>query len=739
MFLLLGRLVYRHRWLVVGLWTLLAVVSLPLAPRLPRILKAGGYGDPSLESQRAADLLGRALGWRSSTLLVVFHSDALAADDPRFTSAANAAIAPLRGLSGIGAIGTFGDAPQQIAPGRHTAYDTVDLLAAPEEAHRLLPVIRQKLTSDTLEVNLTGEPAFYSDVQTITVNDLQRAELVTFPIALLGLTLVFGSLIAAAAPVVIGGIAVLVALAALTFVGSLTDLSIFVLNLVSMLGLGLGTDYSLLLVSRFREELPEHGVAEAVALTVATAGRAVVFSGVAVFVGLLGLLTFQFMMLRSLGIAGAVVVALAVLATLTLLPALLGILGPRVNALPIGPSLQLRNQFWERLARWVLPRSGRLLLPVLAILLGLGVPFLFVHFSLPDSRVLPLSVSSRRGADILRRDFGQSDLQGVTIAVQADGPILTPDRITALGRLVRALQADPRVLAVHSIVSLDPRLTDAQYQLLYANPSQPGDRYAATVLQRLAGNSVTAIVVTTRSSAIAPETEDLVGAIREFAPGAGLHLLVDGTAGAEVDIVGELYSQFPRTLLLIVVLSYATLFILFRSAILPLKAILMDSLSLFASYGALVVVFQEGLFSQFLGFQPQGFVEATLPIIMFCLLFGLSMDYEVFLLTRMKEVYDATGDNDQSIVVGLARSGQVITGAALIVVVVSLAFVTADIVLIKALGLGTAIAVFLDATVVRGLVVPALMRLLGDLNWWAPAIFRRPSLPVPQREKEAVL
>jgi RND superfamily putative drug exporter len=724
-FLSLGRFVYRFRWPVVGVWVVLALASLPLAPTLPRVLKAGGYGDPSLESQRAAELLGNALGNQSSALLVVFHSDSLTTDDPRFRTAANASIAALNGVSGVGQITSYQEAPEQVAPDHHTAYDSIDLLAAPEDAHRLLPAIRQRLQSNVLEVDLTGAPAFYADVTTVSEDDLRRAEIVTFPLALIGLTLVFGSLVAAGLPVVIGGVAVVVALAALALIGRLTDLSIFVLNLVTMLGLGLGTDYSLLMVSRFREELPVRGEAEAVAVTLATAGRAVLFSGVAVFVGLLGLLTFEFMMLRSLGAAGAIVVLLAVLAALTLLPALLGILGPRVNALPIGPSLQLRNQFWERLARWVLPRSGRVLLPVLCLLLAMGLPFLQVHFSLPDARVLPASVSSRRGADLIRQSFGSGDLQGIVIAVQTDGPLLTPDHLSALSRLVRALQADPRVAAVHSIVSLDPRITEAQYQLMYANPSAPADRYVAAILQRFTGSSVTAVVIETRQAAISPETEDLVRAIREYAPGAGLHLLVDGSAGAEVDIVGELYQQFPRTLLLIVVLSYVTLFGLFRSVILPLKAILMDCLSLFASYGALVVIFQHGFLSGLLGFEPLGFVEATIPIIMFCLLFGLSMDYEVFLLSRMKEVYDATGDNDQSIVVGLARSGQVITSAALIVVVVSLAFVTADIVLIKSLGLGTAIAVFLDATVVRGLVVPAVMRLLGDLNWWAPPLFRR--------------
>jgi len=722
----LGRLIYRHRWAVVIFWAILALASVPLAPTLPGVLKAGGYGDPSLESQQAETVLAQQLGWQSSTLIVLFHSDTLTVDDPRYVAAASTAIGRIKGQPGVGTISTFLEDPQQVAPNRHTAYDTVALDAAPEDAHRLLPALRERLTSDQLEIDLTGDPAFYSDVETVSENDLRRAEILTFPIALIALALVFGSLVAAAGPVVIGGVAVIIALGALALIGQVTYLSIFVLNMVTMLGLGLGTDYSLFMVSRFREELPRAGTEEAVVRTVSTAGRAIVFSGVAVLVGLLGLLTFKFMMLRSLGLAGAIVVLLGMSAALTLLPALLGILGPRVNALPIGPGWQARNQFWERLANWVMPRSVRVLVPVLILLIAMGLPFLSVHFSLPDARVLPESVSSRRGADLFARDFGESDLSAIVVAVQGNGSIFTPQHIAALSRFVHTVQADPRVRGVTSIVSLDPRITDAQYQILYGTPGG-ADPYVQAYVQHLARGSTTAVLITTRKPAIDPETEDLVRAIREYHPGGGLHFLVGGSAGAQVDIVGELYRQFPITLLLIVGLTYVTLFVLFRSAVLPLKAILMDSLSLLASYGTLVVIFQQGFLSGLLGFQPLGFVEATLPIIMFCLLFGLSMDYEVFLLSRMREVYDLTGNNDLSVATGLARSGQVITSAAMIVVVVSLSFVTADIVLIKALGLGTAIAVFLDATVVRGLLVPAFMRLLGDWNWWAPGVFRKKS------------
>jgi RND superfamily putative drug exporter len=290
---------------------------------------------------------------------------------------------------------------------------------------------------------------------------------------------------------------------------------------------------------------------------------------------------------------------------------------------------------------------------------------------------------------------------------------------------VRRLEADPRVAQVTSIVSLDPRLTLAQYQLMYANPKAIADPYISQSVQYLAGSDITLAQVISRYGMIDTRSEDLVQAIRNTPPPAGLHVLVDGGTAGVIDYVNTLYTEFPRALLVVALITYLALMLLFRSLVLPLKAILMNALSIVAAYGALVFIFQQGHFSNILNFTPLGFVEASAPIMMFCALFGLSMDYEVFLLSRVREAYEQTGDNTRSVAMGLERSGGIITSAAAIVFLVSIAFATADMVIVKALGVGMALAVLLDATLVRGLLVPATMRLLGNVNWWWPWPFNR--------------
>jgi RND superfamily putative drug exporter len=559
---------------------------------------------------------------------------------------------------------------------------------------------------------------------------------------------VFGSLVAAALPLAVGGAAVLLALAAIFVVASLTPMSIFVLNLATLLGLGLGVDYSLLMTSRFREELARREgpdrVAEAVRVTMATAGRAVFFSGLTVLLGLLGLVLFEFMILRSVGIAGAIVVGLAVLAATTLLPALLAIIGTRVDALAVrrvnarpgteGP--------WARLARRVMDHPVRVLVPTLSLLLILGVPFLHVRFNSPDATILPPWVPSREAYDVLAKEFGEGEFAPIAIAVLTQGPATDPANVAALYDWSRRLAADPRVVRVSSYVDVDPRLTLAQYQLLYGSPAGPPDRFLSTALAATTKGSLSAFTITTRYGPNAEQGRALVHDLRDktgpLAPPPGVSILVGGGAADVDDVVSRVWSDFPRTAAFIVVTTFIVLFVLLRSVVLPVKALVMNTLSIVASFGALVWIFQDGNLSSLLGFQPLGFVETTQPVILFCVLFGLSMDYEVFLLSRMKEAWDRTGDNREAVASGLERSGRIVSSAALVVVVVAGSFAFGDIVLIKALGLGVAIAVALDATVVRALLVPATMRLLGHWNWWVPARLDRALQGVlPRTEAEA--
>jgi RND superfamily putative drug exporter len=452
------------------------------------------------------------------------------------------------------------------------------------------------------------------------------------------------------------------------------------------------------------------------------------------------------MIFRSVGIGGAIVVGLAVVAALTLLPAILAMVGERIDALRVrrvtiasdgeGP--------WARLARRVMRRPVAVLVPTLAALLLLGAPFLHVRFNAPDASILPETVPSRQAAETLAREFGEGEFAPLVLAIRTAEPALAADSIAALYDYSRRLAADERVARVESLVDVDPRLGLEQYQLLYGDPGGPRDRYLQEALAATTRDALTAFTVYTRFGPNRDEGRDLVADLRAdagpLAAPAGTTVLVGGGAADVSDVVARVAADFPRTALFILVTTYLVLFALLRSVVLPLKALLMNGLSILASFGALVWIFQDGNLSALLGFRPLGFVETTQPVILFCVLFGLSMDYEVFLLSRMKEVWDRTGDNTLAVARGLERSGRIVSSAALIVVVVAGSFAFADIVLIKALGIGIAIAVALDATLVRALLVPATMRLLGHWNWWVPQRLDRALqgvLPRTEAEVEA--
>jgi len=747
MFNRLGYAVVRYRWLIIAIWAIALLASAPAAPRIASVLQPGGFTSPDLQSQQALDVLQRNLNARFTSLEIIFTSNRLAVSDPRFQREANAALANLGNWKEVYRILPFTTNPEQIARDGHAAYSVVFLNSDPDSAPNLLAELRHRIRSQPdMQIQVGGGPVFYQDIQIVSEHDLRRAELIAFPFAILALLLVFRSVVAALLPAIVGGCSVAVALALIFALGHITPLSIFILNITTLLGLGLGVDYSLFIVSRFREELPRHArVADAVVVSIATAGRAVFFSGMTVSIGLAGLVLFQFNMLRSVGVGGVLVVVLSILAALTLLPAVLSVLGPRVNAFPVrlwwrgstaamsaGPGAEGRG-FWHGLASFVMRYPVQVFVPVLAVLVLLGLPFLNVRLGAPDASILPTSVPSRQTYDLLQTRFNANDTTPIIVAVQADGSIFAPQNVQALYQYVQQLASDSRVERVSSIVSLDPRITLPMYEQLYHDPARIADPFVRQSVDLLARGNTTMVQVISRYAMLDPRSEALVEAIRNTPPPGGLHILVDGGTAGAIDYVNTLYSDFPRAVLIIMAVTYLVLLLSFRSVVLPLKAIAMNILSILASYGALVYIFQEGHFHGLLNFTPLGYVEASIPILMFCALFGLSMDYEVFLLSRVKETYDQTRDNTYSVAMGLERSGRIVTSAALIVVVVSSSFIAADMILVKAIGLGMALAVFLDATLVRGLLVPATMRLLGSVNWWLPGPLARmlPGRPHP--------
>jgi RND superfamily putative drug exporter len=730
MFASLGRAAYRWRLVILAIWAAAVLLAAPFLPRVAGSLQVGGFSSPRTEAAQARELLQRELGFAPSTLLVIFQaeSDSLKASDPRFHDAVSHSLRNVRDLPEvIDVILPFENA-SLISDDERAAYAVIGLDLPPEDAQRLVSRFEELLVAqDGLQLSVAGAPAFYRDIEVASQQDLRRAEIIVFPIALVTLLLIFGSVVAALLPLAVGAAGVALVLASLFVAARTTDLSIFALNLATMLGLGLAVDYSLFVTSRFREELARNDgdVSLAVERTMATAGKAVFFSGATVLIGLSGLSLFEFMFLRSVGIAGVIVVAWSTLAALTLLPALLSLVGTRIDRFPVGARRLLITGgigFWARLAAAVMARPWAVLLPTLVLLLALGSPFLRANISSPDATILPPSLPSRQAFDTLATEFGPGEISPFFIVLEAPGEIFQEAHLDTIYDLTAHIASDSRVTRVQSITPATLPKTQALFLARLDRRLQHiGVDGGAG---RLANDNVAVIIAYTDSLPNDAASRAFLTELRAM-PTAGMTLLVEGGTAEIVDSVSEMYGDFPKAVALVVVATYLVLLVLFQSLLLPLKAILMNGLSILASYGALVWVFQEGRLSGLLGFVGLGFVEASLPIIMFCVLFGLSMDYEVFLLSRIREEWERSGDNERAVALGLQRSGRIITAAALLVVVVTASFVTADVVLIKALGFGIALAVFLDATIVRALLVPATMKLLGDWNWWLPPPLRR--------------
>lgn len=577
-------------------------------------------------------------------------------------------------------------------------------------------------------MSFTGELPYRHDLDSTLKSDLLLAELVSLPLALVVLLLVFRSLVAATLPVAVGALSVLGGVACIMLLSGVTDMPVYTLNVASLIGLGVAIDYSLFFVSRFREELATgKSTEDAVAASMDTAGRAIAFSGVAVGIGLGGLLFFPRSYLSAMGIAGAFVVAFAVVFALTFLPALLGVLGTRIDRGSLR-KVRVREEgdpdFWRRLAPWVMKRPVMVLVPTLLLLLALGVPFLHLHMSAANVSVLPMKTESRATYEVLRADFASEGKNRIDVVVRFPDARLTEARALALFELRDRLAALPDVTGVESVLDFNPTLDRAQAAKMLAVPEDDRPIDVATAMEYTTGDGVTVLSVLTADGSRSGGARELVRAIRKDRRVGDGTLLVTGASATDVDSTDFLLGHAPHAIGFVMGLTYLVLLYLFRSAILPLKAVMMNLLSIAGSFGALVWVFQEGHLSSVLRFEP-GPIEPTLPVLLFCVVFGLSMDYEVLLLSRMKEEYDKHGDNTRAVTEGLAQSGRLITSAAAIMVAVFAAFALASVVIVKAMGVGMTMAVALDATLVRLLIVPATMRLFGDLNWWPGARRKR--------------
>ena len=734
MFLSLGHLTYRHRWQVIAVWAILLALSLPFAPQASTVLRGGGFANGVSEADRATNTLVSDLHFYPSSLTVIFGSRVLRADDPSFRRAMEAALIPAARLPHVASIDTYYrhsallDNQRLLSRDGHSALAILNYNIIYDVVQGLVPDVRAEIHSTALTTIVAGDGAVFGDMQTVSTEDLQTVEKYTFPAALLLLVLIFGTLVASAVPVITGGVAVAITLTALFALGHMADLSIFALNVTTLIGLGVGIDYALFVVSRFREEVRAHSIEDAVANTMASAGQAVLFSGITVMVGLSGLLIFHSTALRSIGLGGGMVVAVSVAAALTLLPAILSVLGSNIDRFPLVPwHGGVASPFWHGLATRVMRRPWPVIAAVLVAVAVIASPIRDLALTVPGATILPKSVQSRQGYDLLNSQFDQDRDNPVVIVIHAPhGNLLASAHLVALYDYVQTLSHDPAVRpgGIQSLVSAAifskniTRQTVAQYSTLL--PVYRNNPQVAKALAVYVGANSTFVSLQPRAGLSNGGIDDLVRRVQTVPLGGGLVRYVGGYNAGVLDYLALLYGQFPLVIAVVVLATYVILLLLLRSVILPLKAVLMNALSLLGAYGAVVFIFQQGHLSRLLNFSPTGYVDEITPIIMFCTLFGLSMDYEVFLLSRIREQYLRTGDNASSVVLGLERTGRIITSAALILVVVAGSFAFTNIVLIKSVGLGLAIAILLDATLIRCLLVPATMRVLGHWNWWLP-------------------
>ena len=757
MFASWGRLVYRYRWATLAGSGVLLAISIA-GMLIGGMLTSGGPLTSNLESARAGNLVSSELaaGKVTSNFVLIFSSKTDSVSDPAFKDAVTSALAPIQDDSRISSMVTPYNAPSPrvaqalTSTDGHQALVSVDLRSTGMQARKDYDALRAAVKSDTLTVTGTGFVAINDAFNKTLESDLQRAEVVTLPLTLLLLVIIFASLVAAGLPLGVGVLTILGGLAGTFFLSRFTDVSQYALNIVTLIGLGVSIDYSLFVVNRFRDELARGASREdAIATTMATAGRAITFSGITVAVGLSAMLFFQGTFLASMGAAGAIVVAVAVVYGLTFLPALLSILGPAVNRLRIPVFRRAPapgRGFWHGLATWVMRRPLVVLLPTTGFLLLAASPFIQLRLANGDVDMLPTRLEARQGYDQMIANFPGQDQTTFNIVVNyPDGSPLTASRIDDQFDFEHRIAAIPGVLHTMSIYDLGSNLGRADYQALYTGDANSIPAPARQLMAATVGKHIVLIQATTNSPATSDASRAIVTAIRaDQGVGNGAQVLVGGQTAVDLDVIKFIVDRTPLAVGFVVAVTLVVMFLLTGSVVLPFKAVLLNFLSIGASFGALVWIFQQGHLSSLLGFTPQS-IDPSIPVILFSIVFGLSMDYEVLLVSRMHEEYVRTGNNTLAVASGLEKTARLITGAAAIMVTVFLAFGLAEVVIIKAIGIGLAVAVAIDATLVRALVVPAVMRLLGDWNWWAPRPLRRLydraglgdfKVPAPDRQLE---
>jgi putative drug exporter of the RND superfamily len=736
----LGAFAGRRRWFVIAAWVVLLVSMGAMARGLNGRLVSGGFevpGSPSLSVQH--DLEDRFVGQYTYTALVVIHSDAATVSDPAFQSALAKVEQSVQSVDGVGSVVSVRStgSPLFVSADQHTTYLVAGLAGTQTQVLDSVGLVMEanhRLDLPGFQVETGGSPAFYQRFNEVSRQDLEKAERISFPITLLVLIVAFGTVVAAGLPIALGLASLVVTLGLLYFLAGVTQMSVYVTNTASIIGIGVGIDYSLFVVTRFREELKRgQVVGQAVVRAVASSGRAVALSGATVIVALAGMFLVNIQAFRSMAVGSMSVVAVAVIAAVTLLPAILSVTGRWVDRLHLPftgrHTVADGTGFWHRWAMAVMRRPWVSVGVSLVILLTLAVPFASIRLGQPGPSVLPKTEEPRVATELLAKEFGAGVTGPVEILVDIPGGPGNLENLQKLDALSRSLQADPAVASVLSLTTVQPAGTPLEaYGQLYGGGLAGLPPEVQPVVAGMAnwtgGDNLARVTAITKVSPESSAAEGLIDRIRDdYVPRAGLagQARVGGSTAFNLDLEREISSRLPVVVGAVLTLSFLLLMMSFRSLLLPFKAIVMNLLSVGAAYGLIVAIFQWGWGQRLLGFESNGNIAVFVPMFLFSILFGLSMDYEVFLMSRMREEYIRTGSNELAVAHGLESTARTITSAAIVMVTVFVAFAASRVVPFKEMGVGLAAAVFIDAALVRTVLVPAAMKLMGRWNWWMPA------------------
>ncbi|MBY6035886.1 MMPL family transporter [Fictibacillus nanhaiensis] len=708
-FLLLGKITFRFRIYIIAFWVLTTILLGFFAVKLPASLNGSGF-EMDGSFSKVENILQDKFNQPKSSVMLVFDSKKYNPSDEVYEQFVKETLSSMEGVKDTVGVQSPYDAPEKMVK-ENVSFASVRFDKSFGDLKESIEQIRERLPKDgDIEVSLTGGPVIAEDMNTASQQDLARAEAIGIPAALLILLLAFGGLIAAGLPIIVGLISVVSSLGLLYFYGTQANLSIFLLNVVPMIGLALGIDFALLLVNRFREEL-HLGIEKATVISVQTAGRSIAFSGLCVFLGLSGMLLINIDIFKTVAIGGMVVVVLSVLNALTFLPAMLGMLGHRVNSLTLFKPKKNSRSIWHSFASFVMRRPVIMAIFAALLLAFALTPIKDMKLSIPEAEALPPNYESRTAFEKFEKTFGEDELYPVLIVAESnDSFLLEEESLSSLEDLVKELENEKEIIKTESFFDYTNKLSGKElFQVLQ---TEQGKKQLTPALEPFINENTAVIRAYLSVDVTGQKAKQFVKEWeKEF---EGLSLTIGGATKFNQEIFDEIIDKAPYGLAIVLVTTLFILMIAFRSVLIPLKAIFMNMLSLAATFGILVWIFQSGTIMD-----PVE-IGLMIPVFTFGIVFGLSMDYEVFLISRIQEIYEETGDNNHATLLGLTSTSKIITSAAAIMIVITGSFAFTDVMPVKQIGIAIALAIFIDATIVRMILVPSLMKLLGHWNWWMP-------------------